>query len=157
MTESSLKVIHIKLKEDFTLYSPSSNFIRQLTTLSAAMQLTSSYALYLIDKKDFRSLSSLLPSIAISYIDSVTDIFPDGFMHSVVVGLAPHLHTIREQLLVIIMKEFFLPCARHSESCLLYLCLFIRIGYKKMNHELVEEMLDVMQPSSDQVDDVLIN
>lgn len=151
MTESSLKVIHNKLKQDYPVYNPTSNFIKHLTTIPAAMQLTCTYTLHLIDKKDFRSLSTLLPSIAVAYIGSETDIFPDSFMHSVVIELSNHFNAIREGFLVTILKEFFLPCARHSETCLLYMCRFVWITCKRMKTDLLQEMLDEMQPASDQV------
>uniref|UniRef100_A0A1X7T4P6 Negative elongation factor B n=1 Tax=Amphimedon queenslandica TaxID=400682 RepID=A0A1X7T4P6_AMPQE len=88
MTESSLRLIHSKLKQDYPTYTLSSSFIRHLTSTTGAMQLTTSYSLYLIDKKDFKTLSSLLPAIASSYTESETDIFPDGYMNSVVVGVS---------------------------------------------------------------------
>ena len=151
MTDSALKLVHNKLKQDHTNYILSSNFIRYLTSMPAAMNLTCFYALHLTEKKDFKSLSLLLPSISAAYIDSEMDIFTDGFMHSLIIGLASHLGTIRDAILTTIVREFLLPCARHSETCLLYLCRFIWISYNKMKPELVEETINSMQPASDQV------
>lgn len=151
MTESALRHVHNKLKQEHSSYAPSSNFIRYLTTFPAAMNLTCFYALHLIDKKDFRSLSLLLPTISATYVESETDILSDGFMHSLIIGLASHLSTMKDTLLTAIIREFLLPCAKHSETCLLYLCRFIWIGHKKMKPELVQETINDMQPASDQV------
>lgn len=151
MTESSLKLIHTKLKQDYPTYALSSSFISHLTSTPGAMQLSTAYSLYLIDKKDFRTLSSLLPAIASAYTESDTDLFPDGYMHSIVVGLCSHISVMRDAILQSLIKEFFLPCARHSETCLLYLCRFLWVGCSKMKREVVHDTLDDMRPATDQV------
>jgi negative elongation factor B len=151
MIETSLKTIHNKLKQDHSLYTPSSTFIRYLTSMPAAMHLTCFYALHLLNKKDFRSLSLLLPTISAAYMESETDNLSDGFMHSIVIGLAYHIGSIKDNLLNIILKDFFLPCARHSETSLLYLCRFMWVIHKKMKPEMLQETISSMQPASDQV------
>lgn len=151
MTEATLKSLYTKLKQEHPNYLPSSNFIRHLTNMLPAIHLVCDYALYLLEKKDFRNLSVLLPTIAAAYVDSEKDIFSDGFIHTLVVGVSTQLATLRDNLLLTILKEFFLPCALHSETCFIYLCRLLWIGHTRMKGAIVKEIMDDLQPATDQV------
>lgn len=149
MVESSLKVVHIKLKQDYPLYTPSSSFTDLLITSPAAMHSTCTYVLYLAEKKDFRTLSLVLPTLSNAYIQSQSDIMPDGFMHSLMIYIVTHIGSIKEMYMTMIMKEFFVPCACHGVTVLLYLCRLLWVIHDKMKSDLLSSVLRDIEPSDD--------
>ena len=151
IVESQLKNVHNKLKLDHPIYTPSSHFTRYLSTFPAAMQITCVCLLHLIEKKDIRTVLVLLPPLAKLFSQNDPDtIIPDGFLHMFVVCIVNRIEFIRENHLSVILREFFVPCAQHSETVLLYLCRLLWAGYRKVKPDILNEVLQEMEPS-DQV------
>lgn len=146
MTEPSLRGIYLKLKLDYTPLEPSHSFITQMSCSQEAMLLSCTYSLQLLEKKDFRTLSLLLPAIAKAYVAAESDMMPDGYLHSLVVMLVPHITSLREPQLVSIMKEFWVVCSQHSETGLLYCCRFLWACHDKIKPAYF--VLDILQSIS---------
>ena len=144
--EAQLKNTHIKLKQDYPLYTPSHHFQRHLSAHPVAMQITCSYVLHLLEKKDFRTMSTILPAMAKVCQASEGMAFSEGFLHMFIVGLSGKMEAIKETQVSVILKEFFLACAGQSESVLLYLCRLLWAVHHKIKPSLLNEVLEEMEP-----------
>ena len=148
MAEPSLRAAHLKLKQEHSPLEPTHNFISHMSSSQEAMLLACSYALHLVEKKDFKTMALLLPAIAKAYISSERDIMPDGFLHSLVVLLVPQLAGMREGPLFAVMKEFWVECAHHSETALLYCCRLLWACHDKLKPAyLLTDVLQLITPS----------
>ena len=150
MTEPSLRGMHVKLKQEYTPLEPSSSFISQMASSQEAMLLSCTYSLQLLEKKDFRTLCLLLPAIAKAYVSAENDTMPDGYLHSLVVMLIPHLASLREAQLVSIMKGFWVVCSQYSETGLLYCCRLLWACHDKLKPAyFVSDILQSISPSQE--------
>lgn len=148
MMEPSLRAVHLKLKQEHSALDPALTFVSHIASSQEAMLLACSYALHLVEKRDFKTLSQLLPAIAKAYISSERDIMPDGFLHSLVVMLVPHVAGLREAQLLPIMKDFWAQCAQHSETALLYCCRLLWACHDKLKPAyLLTDLLELITPS----------
>ncbi len=146
LTEVQLKNVYIKLKQDYPVYTPSHNFRSYLLSYPVAMEVTCTYVLHLLDKKDFRTISIIIPSITSACQSSDSIIFPEGFLHMLTVGLSSKIELIKDNFLYIILKEFFVACAGQSETVLLYLCRLLWAIHTAIRPSLLNEILEEMDP-----------
>lgn len=155
MTESQLKSIHVKLKQEYSLYAPSKNFSTYLATYPAAMEITCTYILHLLEKKEFRTITTLLPSVAAACQSGEGVSFPEGFLHMLVTWICSKIDTISENVLYAILKQLFVACCGHSESVLLYLCHLLWVVHHKIKPTILNEILEEMDPGDTVTMDVL--
>lgn len=145
MVENSLRVVCVKLKEDHTPHSPSKQFVVSLSN-PCAMHITCTYALHLLEKKELRSLTLLLPAIASGYTQSESAQLPDVFLHLLVVALSSHSEPLREAPLQAILRDFWLPCCQSSEPALLHFCRLLWTLHPRLNQRFLNEVLEAMRP-----------
>lgn len=156
MMEPSLRSARAKLKQDHTPLQPTKKFTSLMASSQEAMVLLCTYCLHLVDKKDFKTLALVLPTVAKSCINSEKDIMPDGFLHSMAVMLLPHVAALREPQMIAIMKEFWLPCSQHSETALLHCCRFLWVCHDKIKPGyILDDLLQNMCPS-EQVSELFV-
>ena len=146
LTEAQLKNACIKLKQVHPVYVPSHNFKNYLLTYPVAMQVTCTYILYLLDKKDFRTMSTILPSLTSACQSNEGMVFPEGFLHVFIIGLSTKIEQIKENFLCVILKDFFVACASQSEMVLLYLCRLLWAVHQDIKPSLLNEILEEMDP-----------
>ena len=96
MVENSLRAVCHRLKEDHPPYSPTKHFLSLLSSNHCAMHVTCTYALHLLERRELRSLTLLLPLIAAGFSQSEGAKLPDVFLHLLVVRLTGQPEAIRE-------------------------------------------------------------
>lgn len=85
MAENSLRSLYRQLGEDQPPYTPSQSFIKYLTKHTSAMYIACMYAVHLFERREMKSLTSLLSIIACAYTDSTEGTqMPDIFLHILV-------------------------------------------------------------------------
>ncbi len=146
VTDAQLKTTHVKLKQEYTQYTPSHNFKNYLATNSVAMEITCTYVIYLLDKKDYRTLVTVLPVLANSCQSNEGHAFPEGFLHVLITGLSSRIEHIKENILQAVLREFFVACVHDSETVLLYLCRLLWATHHKIKSSLLNEILEEMEP-----------
>ena len=145
MAENTLRAIAHKLKEEYRPFSPSQHFLSSLAN-PCAMHIACTYTLHLLEKKEMKSFSLMLPIIAKGYTRSENAQLPDVFLHLLVVKLLQYPDPIKELTMQSILRDFWLVCALSSETALLYLCHLLWGLHAKINPRLVEDILDEMKP-----------
>ncbi len=149
MVDNLLRGIYRQLKEDYTPRNTSPSFTEFLSNNACAMHLTCSYALHLLDKKDIKSLTLLLPTIANSFVSSDSIFFPDYFLHLLVVGMVSHGDVLKEGALLIILRDFWIPSCQNSEQIILHLFRFLWYLHAKVNPGLLREVLETVEPGKE--------
>ena len=148
MSENTLRAIANKRKEEYQPFSPSPNFVATLSN-PCAMHITCTYALSLLSKREMKSFSLILPLVAQGYTQSESAQLPDLFPHLIVVGLLEYPVGIRESTMQTILRDFWLVCARSSETALLHLCHLLWGLHPKINPAHLEEILDEIKPGEE--------
>ena len=148
MSENTLRAIAHKRKEEYRPFAPSPHFVAFLSN-PCAMHVTCTYALGLLSKRELKSFSLVLPLIARGYTQSENAQLPDIFLHQLVVGLLEYPVPIREPTMQAILREFWLVCARSSETALLHLCHLLWGLHSSINPTLLEEVLEDMKPGDE--------
>ena len=145
MAENTLRAIAHKHKEEYRPFIPSQHFITSLSN-PCAMHITCTYSLHLLDRKELKSFSLLLPVIAKGYTNSENAQLPDIFLHLLIVKLLQYPDPIRELTMQAILRDFWLVCALSSESALLHMCHLLWSLHLKIDPRLLEDLLDEMRP-----------
>lgn len=96
MAENSLRTVCHRLKEDHPPYSPSKHFLSLLASNQCAMHVACTYALHLLERRELRSLTLILPLIAAGFSQSEGVELPDVFLHILVVQLTGQPEAIRD-------------------------------------------------------------
>ena len=146
MLDTSLHATCRQLKEDHTPYTPSQHFVTSLSNNPCAMHISCTYALHLLQKRDLRALGLLLPAIARGYTRSDSAQLPDVFLHLFVLNLTSQTEPVREAALQPILRDFWLPCSRYSESALLHFCRLLWTLHPCISRSTLEEVLEGMRP-----------
>ena len=149
IVDNALRGVYRQLKEDHTPHTPSAHFISYLSKHPVATHITCTYALHLLDKKDMKSLSLLLPTIAKGSDDPDTISVPDIFLHVFVLELSQQPEMLREDLLTLILNEFWVPCCQNSETVILHFCRFFWIFHGRLNPTYLAEVLEAVNPSEE--------
>ena len=149
MVDNTLRAIFRQLKEDHTPHTPPTQFTQFLSRHSGAMHLACSHSLELLEKKDMKSFILLLPSIAKAFIKSDTVSLPDIFLHLLVLGLYSHKDTLKENTLLVLLRDFWVPCCQSSEQVLLYLFRMLWHMHKKVGEALLREVLETVEPGKE--------
>lgn len=149
MVESSLRTLSRQLKEDHTPYAPPPHFMEFMSRHSGAMHLACGYVLGLLEKKDIRSFTSLLPTIANAFIKSDTISFPDLFLHELVLGLRGQKDMLKESTLLVLLRDFWVPCCQSSEQVLLHLFKMLWLLHAKVGDALLREVLETVEPGKE--------
>lgn len=148
MVENTLRGIHRQLKEEYTHQIPTS-FTQFLSKHTGAMHLTCSYALQLLDKKDIKSVTLLFPSIANAFVSSSSIFFPDLFLHLLVLGMVAQGDVLKEGALLVILRDFWIPCCQSSEQVLLHLFRVLWFLHAKISQGLLREVLETVEPGKE--------
>ena len=148
MLENSLRVVHRQLKDDYTPHTPSPHFITYLSKHTSAMFVACTFAISLLEKKDFKSLIVLLPSMAKAYTKGDSISFSDTFLHSLVHHMSAQRDTIRDSTLQLLLREFWIPCCQ-SETVLLHLCRLMWSIHMKLSTQGLSEVLEEMSPGEE--------
>ena len=146
MMDASLHAACRQLKEDHTPYTPSQHFVTSLANNPCAMHVSCTYALHLLQKHDLRTLGLLLPAVGRGYTRSDSAQLPDVFLHLFVLNLTSQSEPVREATLQPILRDFWLPCSRHSEPALLHFCRLLWTLHPYINRSTLEEVLEGMRP-----------
>ena len=149
MVDNALRGVHRQLKEDHTPYSASNSFINCLSKHPSAMHITCAYVLHLLEKKDMKSLTILLPTIAKACDDADSGSLPDIFLHLLVLELTQQSSTLRETTLTSMLNDFWVPCCQNSESVLLHFCRFFWTFHDHLNPTYLAEVLEAVNPSEE--------
>ena len=150
MVDNALRGVYRQLKEDHTPFSASNGFINCLSKHPSAMHITCTYALHLMEKKDMKSLSLLLPTIAKGCDDPDAISVPDVFLHLLVLELSQQHETLREATLLSLLNDFWVPCCQSSgESALLHFCRFFRTYHTRLPPTTLAEILEAVNPSEE--------
>ena len=149
MVENSLRALYRQLKEDHTTFTPPTTLAQFLCKHSGAMLLTCSYTLQILDKKDIKALTLLLPSIAKAFVSSDSISFPDLFLHLLVLGMVVQEDVLKEGALLVILRDFWIPCCQSSEQVLLHLFRVLWFLHAKVSQSLLREVLEVVEPGKD--------
>lgn len=149
MVDNTLRGILRQLKEDHTPHAPPAHFTQLLSRHSGAMHLACSYTLDLLEKKDIKSFTLLLPSIAKAFIKSDTISLPDTFLHLLVLGLNAHKETFKEASLLVLLRDFWVPCCQTSEQVLLYLFRMLWHMHGRVGEALLREVLETVEPGKE--------
>jgi len=149
MVDNVLRGVYRQLKEDYTPRSTPPTFTQILPNSTCAMHLACSYALHLLDKKDVKSLTLLLPSIANALGSSDSVSFPDYFLHLLVVGMVAQGDLLKEGALLVILRDFWIPCCRSSEQVLLHLFRFLWYLHTRISSGLLREVLETVEPGKE--------
>ena len=149
MVDNALRGVYRQLKEDHTPFSASNGFINCLSKHPSAMHITCTYALHLMEKKDMKSLSLLLPTIAKGCDDPDAVSVPDVFLHLLVLELSQQYETLREATLLSLLNDFWVPCCQSSESALLHFCRFFWTYHTRLHPTTLAEILEAVNPSEE--------
>ena len=149
MVDNALRGVYRQLKEDHTPYTPSNSFINCLSKHPSAMHITCSYALHLMEKKDMKSLSLLLSTIAKGCDDPDAISLPDVFLHLFVLEMTQQYDTLREATLISILNNFWVPCCQNSETVLLHFCQFFWTFHRRLTPTFLTEVLEAVNPSEE--------
>lgn len=149
MVDNTLRGLYKQLKEDHTPYSPSASFISCLAKQPSAMHIMCTYALHLLEKKDMKSLSLLLPVIAKTCDEPDSVSIPDVFLHVLVLELTQQAETLREGVLILMLNEFWVPCCQSSETVLLHFCRLLWTFHGRLNPAYLAEVLEAVNPSEE--------
>ena len=149
MVDNALRGLYRQLKEDHIPYTPSASFINCLAKHPSAMHITCTYALHLLEKKDMKSLSLLLPTITKTCDDPDSISLPDVFLHSLVLELTQQGDTLREAVLISLLNEFWVPCCQSSETVLLHFCRLLWTFHSRLNPQYLAEVLEAVNPSEE--------
>jgi negative elongation factor B len=149
MVDNALRGVYRQLKEDHTPFSASNGFINCLSKHPSAMHITCTYALHLMEKKDMKSLSLLLPTIAKGCDDPDAVSVPDVFLHLLVLELSQQYETLREATLLSLLNDFWVPCCQGSESALLQFCRFFWTFHARLHPTTLAEILEAVNPSEE--------
>ena len=149
MVENSLRSLHKQLKEDHTPFSLPAAFINFISRHSGAMHITCSYALHLLEKKDIRSFSLLLPAVAKAFIKSESVLLPDSFLHFLILHMDTHREVLKESTFLLILRDFWVPCCHSSEQILLHLFRMLWFLHGKISEDLLREVLETVEPGKE--------
>ena len=156
MVDNALRGVYRQLKEDHTPFSASNGFTSCLSKHPSAMHITCTYALHLMEKKDMKSLSLLLPMMAKRHDNQDAVSVPDVFLHLLVMELTQQFETLRESTLLSLLNDFWVPCCQNSESVLLHFCRFFWTFHARLNPTFLAEILEAVNPS-EEVHDIVVN
>ena len=149
MVDNTLRGLYKQLKEEHTPYSPSASFFSCLAKQPCAMYIMCTYALHLLEKKDMKSLSLLLPMIAKTCEHSDPVSIPDVFLHVLVLELTQQIETLREAVLHSTLNEFWVPCSQSNETVLLHFCRLLWTFHGRLNPAYLAEVLEAVNPSEE--------
>lgn len=149
MVENTLRGVLKQLKEDHTPYSPPPHFAQFLSRHSGAMHIVCGYALQLLEKKDIRSLTLLLPSIATAFTKSDSVAMPDLFLHNFVLDLSAQKEMLKEGALLIVLRDFWVPCCQGDEHILLHLFRMLWYVHSKVSDALLREVMETVEPGKE--------
>lgn len=149
MLENTLRGVLRQLKEDHTPYTLPPSFTQFLSRHSGAMHLACSYALDLLDNRDMKSFTILLPSIAKAFITSDSVNLPDLFLHRMVLQLTANRDALKETTLLVILRDFWVPCCQSSEHVLLYLFRMLWFLHTNVSSALLREVLETVEPGKE--------
>ena len=131
------------------MFTPTAPFTQFLSKSTSAMHLACSCALQILDKKDVKSLTLLLPSIAKAFVSWDSISFPDLFLHLLVVGMVMHEDVLKEGALLVLLRDFWIPCCQSSEQVLLHLFRVLWFLHAKISQSLLREVLETIEPGKD--------
>ena len=149
MVENTLRSLHRQLKEDYTPFSIPAHFLHFISRHSGAMHLACSYALQLLEKKDLKSFSLLLPAIAKGFIKSESVLLPDTFLHLLILFMDRHREMLKESTFLLILRDFWVPCCHSSEQVVLHLFRMLWFLHGKISQELLREVLETVEPGKE--------
>ena len=152
MVDNTLRPILRQLKEtDHTPHAmpPPAHFTQFLSRHSGAMHLACGYTLDLLDKRDIKSLTLLLPSLAKAFVKSETVGLPDTFLHLLVLGLSAHGESLKESTMLLLLRDFWVPCCQSSEQVLLHLLRMLWSLHARVSEALLREVLETVEPGKE--------
>ena len=149
MVENTLGGVLRQLKEDHTPYTPPNHFTQFISRHSGGMHLACTYSLDLLQKKDLKPFTILLPSIAQAFVQSDTIALPDIFLHLLVLNLNAQKEVLKEGVLLIILRDFWVPCCQSSEHVLLHLFRMLWSLHSKVSEDLLREVLETVEPGKE--------
>ena len=149
MVENSLRTLHRQLKEDYTPFSLPAPFVNFISRHSGAMHIACTYTLQLLERKDIRSFSLLLPAIAKAFIKSESILLPDTFLHLLILHMDKHRDVLKESTFLLILRDFWVPCCHSSEQVLLHLFRMLWFLHSKISQDLLREVLETVEPGKE--------
>lgn len=149
MIDSTLRGVLRQLKEDHAPLTLSTHFTQLLSRHGGAMHLACGYALELLDKRDMKSFNLLLPSIAKAFNKSDSASFPDTFMHLLVLGICAQKASLKESTMLLLLRDFWVPCCQSSEQVVLYLFRMLWFLHAKVSEGLLREVLETVEPGKE--------
>lgn len=147
--ENTLHSVLRQLKEDPAPYSLPTSFTPFLSRNGSAMHLACCYALELLGRRDIKSFVILLPSIAKAFIKSDLVNLPDLFLHLLVLQLTENREVLKEATLLVVLRDFWVPCCQTSEHVLLYLFRMLWFLHSSVGSTLLREVLETVEPGKE--------
>lgn len=146
MLESSFTVISERLKESLEPHQPTQSFLATMASNPLAMHISCSYAIHLLEKRDFLTLNILMSAIATACTNHSKGVeLPDAFLHQLVYNsLYPQPIGVPE--LCTIIETFWMPCAPNSEPVLLHCCRLLWTTYPRLKADFLEETMEAIKP-----------
>lgn len=149
MVDSTLHGILRQLKEDHTHCATPTSFTQLISRHGTAMHVACGYALELLEKKDIRAFSLLLPSIAEAFVKSDSINLPDIFLHLLVLKMASMRQLLKESTFLVVLRDFWVPCSQSSEHVLLYLFRMLWFLHASVSDTLLREVLETVEPGKE--------
>ncbi len=147
--ENTIRGVMRRLKEDHTPSPPPTHFTQFISKHAGGMHLACCYVLELLEKKDMRGFTLTLPSLANAFIKSETTTFSDLFLHLLVLGLSAQKESIKEPALLLILRDFWVPCCHSSEHILLFLFRMLWFLHTRISKSLLREVLETIEPGKE--------
>lgn len=150
VAENALRGVLRQLKEDHAPFSLPAYFTHFISHHGNGMHLACTYALDLLERRDVKSFTLLLPSIAKAFNKSDNSVnLPDLFLHLLVLKLAQQREVLREATLLVILRDFWVPCSQSSEHVLLYLFHMLWFMHSAVGDTLLREVLETVEPGKE--------
>lgn len=74
---------------------------------------------------------------------------PDLFLHLLVLHTSSQRETLKEASLLLILRDFWVPCCQSSEQVLLHLFRMLWFVHSKVSGTLLREVLETVEPGKE--------
>ena len=96
-----------------------------------------------------KSFTLILAAIAKAFVESDSVQLPDLFLHLLVLKLTSLKSTLKEATLLVVLRDFWVPCCPGSEHVLIHLFRMLWFLHTNVSDTLLREVLETVEPGKE--------